>query len=114
MLTDVEILEILDKLGSKTKLGQLKWTQDKVVPTAFAATLPRSIIKIGFYSPSSAPDLIEISFLNRETQKPAFSCRINEGDAKWDKALDFYSLVSKKTTGLEEILDDLNAFLASK
>lgn len=102
--------EIAKGLLDKTRQGKVEWRA--MEGGAFGVTLPRSTIIVGLKSSDTAPDRFFLLLIRQSDARPAGSWNVEEGDEHWDLATALYSEVSRRVTGWDKVLEDVEKFIA--
>jgi hypothetical protein len=124
MISDNELLAIVQGLLEKTSKDRVGWQQKKksvtVTPQGvlaecagdiFQLFLPESVIEIQHVSPRAEPDFITFELRRKSDGQAVAQRQVYDGDVGWDQLFDLYALVSRQVLGWDNVLKDVQSFL---
>jgi len=115
MIPREKLENIIFELLDKTKANKIPWEEreDEFRRDHYRVLLPNAEIKLYFASPETEPDFVSFLF-NRQDGKTVGSLQVNEGDDLWPTAKSLYEEVDRIVTRWDEVLDDVEKYLATK
>src|SRR5690348_5722532 len=111
MIPESKMLEIARGLLEKTRKETVKWREECPGSLTCVVDLPRSQILLGYASPTTEPDYIELT-LRTTDQCDVGKLRVGEDDRDWAIAHALYSAARNYVTGCDKILEEVERFIS--
>ncbi len=123
MIPAQALLTIAQRLLEKSKANEVEWLEDSGthfvsvtglltgrhgldLPEAVRVVLPESQVYLGYFSPKSNADYIQLDLCTKDG-RPVSSWTIADGDEHWEMMYDLFSEATRAVTGWDVVLKDI-------
>jgi hypothetical protein len=124
MISDQELLEVIQGLYEKTSKENLKWQYElsgasasyftplkRKVSDSYWARMPNSVIELHYGSPPAEPDFITFTIARDLAGEILATRKVYEGDIGWEPLSNLYSLIKRRDLGWDDVYRSMREFL---
>jgi len=114
MIPDDKLAKIVSDILDKTIARKIPWEEnDGPFGAFYSFPLPNAEVKVSYVTPVAEPDNISIEF-NRKDGRTVGQVKAFEDDELWPIAKRLYDEIDRIVSRWDEVLEDVQKYLAKK